>query len=73
MHAWLQGNIGQQPYLQLLNFLVSVLQLYSGKVSVEPVHLDRIQHWMDSECSTESWITLSLRVCVLPKLKVLVS
>lgn len=59
-------------HLELLNLQVRPLQLHLGKVLVQPVHLDRIQHRVDSEGALETEVSLMLGVHVLPQLKVLV-
>lgn len=49
-------------YLQLSNLIVSLLEFNLSEVSVQPVHLFRVRHWMDSQSLFElfalffSWI-----------------
>lgn len=40
---------------------------------MQPVHLDRIQHRVDSERTLETEVSLVLRIYILPQLKILVA
>lgn len=60
-------------HLELLNLLVCPLQLHLREVLMQPVHLDRIQHRVDSERTLETEVSLVLRIYILPQLKILVA
>lgn len=42
-------------YLQFRNLIVSLLEFNLSEVSVQPVHLVRVRHWMDSQSLLEQF------------------
>lgn len=62
----------QSAYLQLSNLIVSLMQLNLGEASVQPVHLFRVRHGMNSQGSLELLVLLFIWVRVFSELVMVV-
>lgn len=58
----------KSSYLQFSNLIISLLEFNLSEVSVQPVHLFRVRHWMDSQSFLELFTLLFAGIRVFSQL-----